>query len=266
MRSDLIFILLALGLVTPATSNAQNETDFTLPSFDLPTDAGLPPPPLMPTLDGLPPPIVDPPPPPGGPTEKPDEFALTPPKGGAAEAKAQMPQGDPFWNKSSVSIAALGLGNKMFYIGAELVVLATTKLGVPAFKDSIYSGWLFMGGVSIGGGGLNLLACGEQDLCASRISGGGVLKFGWGEGQSEKSGATRIRKMYFVQTEVLLGRFVIPPAPLTRNVSTWELVTRLRLGYQGLVSTFHIAAVVEVIPVSLETKGISFGLALGFAF
>jgi hypothetical protein len=118
--------------------------------------------------------------------------------------------------------------------------------------------------------------CGGTALCATRGAGGLALKGGWARGlPSVQDGVARAQTMYFGQLDVLVSHFDIESAPLSPGVHTWELVTRLRLGLHFTSDsnrvtttgvTLLLAAVIEVIPLSSVTQGVSFGANAGIGF
>jgi hypothetical protein len=81
--------------------------------------------------------------------------------------------------------------------------------------------------------------------------------------------------MYFGQVDVLLSNFNIESAPLAPGVNAWELIVRGRLGlhftsdaarttFTGV--TVFVAALVEGIPASSVTKGVTIGACAGIGF
>lgn len=238
--------LLLVTLVS-AAAWAQGE-EFTLPPFEGPSDAGLP----APSAPPLPPPSSLPEPP--------------------------RPPPPPTWSKLGGSASALFSALRDYSVGAELTLLYAFA-GTPGRSPSVpgeVEGALLQAGLQAGYARAGGPLCGGSALCATRISGGVALKGGWARGlPSVRDGVARTQTMYFGELDVLLANFDIESAPLSPGINTWELVTRLRLGlhftseasrstYTGV--TLLLAAVLEAIPVSRVTQGISIGGCAGIGF
>jgi hypothetical protein len=238
--------LLLLSLMSGAAF-AQGE-EFSMPAFSTAADAGLP----VPTAPPLP--VVEPRP---GPPRPP------PP---------------PTWSRIGGSTSLLFAGLRDYYLGAELSLLATLA-GTPEHSPSVpgeVEGFLFQlgaqGGYGRGGGPL----CLGSPPCATRVTFGLAVKGGWARGLPHiGDGVARAQTMYFGQLDVLAGHYEIESAPLSPGVRTWELIARLRLGlhftsdasratFTGV--TLFLAALIEVIPVSSATRGVSIGACGGIGF
>lgn len=223
---------------------AQGE-EFSLPPFEGPADGGLP----DPSAPPLPPatPLPGPPPP-------------------------------PSWSRFGGSASVLFTALREYYLGGEITLLinfAGTPVPSPTVPGEV-EGLLFQLGGQAGYGRAGGLRCAGTALCAERISGGLAVKGGWGRGlPSVQTGVARAQTMYFGQLDVLLGNYDIESAPLSPGVNTWELITRLRLGLHFTSDASRVtftgvtllgAALVEVIPLSNATRGVSVGACLGMGF
>lgn len=238
---------------------AQVDADFALPDFA--QDAGVPAP--------SPPPLLPPTPLPG------------PPPGPPAAARPQKPPPPPpppSWSPLGGSTSLQFSGFKDVALTGELSLLAALPT-TPHHSDEVpgeVEGALFMVGAQGLYGRVSGELCRGTAFCATRVGGGAVFKGGWARGlPSVKTGVARAQTMYFAELDVLLTHFSIESAPLSPGVRTFELLTRLRLGlhftsdaarvtFTGV--TLLLAGVVEVIPVSSGTQGISFGAAAGIGF
>ena len=165
-----------------------------------------------------------------------------------------------------------------YFVGGDLSLLVNL-FGTPVNSDTVpgeVEGWVFLLGVQGGYGRGGGTACEGGLFCATRASGGVVAKGGWARGLPHVGDSiTRLQTMYFAQLDVLLAHYDIPSAPLAPGVKTFELVTRLRLGlhFTGEASrvtstgiTLMAAAIIEVIPVSNGTQGVSLGGCVGAGF
>lgn len=184
----------------------------------------------------------------------------------------------PTWLPIGGSLSAMFTAFQEYFMSAELTVLYTA-LGTPqpslAVADEV-EGWLLqVGGTTfIGAGGGPL--CDGTVFCAVRGGVGAAMKVGWARGMpSVSTGVTRTQTMYFGQVDVLFSHFGIESAPLSPGVKTPELLTRLRLGLHLTTNssrqtstgfTFLFAAVVQGVPLSRGTQGVSFGLSVGVGF
>lgn len=238
--------LLLITLVSSAAS-AQGE-EFAMPTFESPGDAGLPAPSAPPLPDAVPLPGPPKPPPP------------------------------PSWSRFGGSTSVLFSALREYYVGAELALLATLT-GIPVPSPSVpgeVEGFLLQLGALGGYGRVGGPQCRGTVLCATRISGGLALKGGWARGMpSVRDSVARAQTMYFGQLDVLLSNFDIESAPLSPGLRTWELLTRLRVGlhftsdasrvtFTGV--TLFAALLLEVIPVSSYTQGVSLGFCAGIGF
>lgn len=184
----------------------------------------------------------------------------------------------PTWSRLGGSASLLFTALRDYYLGAELALLATVG-GTPVHSPSVpgeVEGFLFQVGAQGGYGRAGGLLCQGTVMCGRRISGGLALKGGWARGlPNVLSAVARAQTMYFGQLDVLLSHYEIESAPLAPGVRTWELVTRLRVGlhftsdasrvtFTGV--TLLVAALVEAIPLSSSTRGVSFGLCAGIGF
>ena len=190
---------------------------------------------------------------------------------------AAKPPPPPFWTgggSASLNFSAL----RDYSLGGE-VTLLTTVWGTPAPSEEEpghVEGFLFQVGVQGDYARSGGPVCRGTPFCATRFSGGAALKGGWARGLPGLSDhATRTQTMYFAQLDVLLSHFDIESAPLAPGLKTWELVTRLRLGLHFIAPAnrltsagvaFLVAAVIEAIPVSAGTQGVSFGASVGAGF
>lgn len=237
--------LLLVTLVS-AAAWAQEE-EFSLPPLGQP-DAGLPEPSAPPLAP--PSPLPEPPRPPPPPT----------------------------WAKLGGSASAFFTALRDYSVGAE-VTLVYALAGTPAHSPTVtgeVEGALLQAGLQAGYARAGGPLCGGSTLCATRISGGVAFKGGWARGlPSVRDGVARAQTMYFGELDVLLANFDIESAPLAPGINSWELLTRLRLGlhftseasrstYTGV--TLLLAAVVEAIPLSRVTQGVSIGACAGLGF
>ena len=237
---------LLLVLLMSTAAFAQGE-EFSLPQFDEP-DAGLP----VPSAPPLP--VVAP--------------AKGPPR----------PPPPPTWARLGGSTSFLIAGLRDYYLGAELTLVAAVA-GTPIHSPTVpgeVEGFLFQVGAEGGYGRAGGPSCEGSKPCASRITFGLAVKGGWARGLPHAAdGVARAQTMYFGQLDVLAGHYDIESAPLSPGVSTWELVTRLRLGlhfssdasratFTGV--TLFLAALIEVIPASSTTRGVSIGGCGGIGF
>lgn len=238
MRAFFLGVVLCAGVV-----RAQVDEQYGLPSFA--ADAG-----VEPSAPPLPPPVEAPPPPP-------------------------KPPPPPSWTKIGGSLSGLFTGLRDYFLGFEVTLLGTV-VGVPARSEEVpgeVEGWVLQAGVQADYGRAGGALCRGTPFCASRAGGGLSLKGGWARGlPAVTDHVTRMQSMYFAQLDVLLTHFNIASAPLAPGMRTFELLTRLRLGVHltaersrvtttGL--TFFLAAVVEAIPVSSGTQGVSVGASAG---
>ncbi len=240
MRIGLLVVMVLSG-----AAFAQGE-EFNLPAFE--GDAGV----REPSAPPLPPPVPLPGPP--------------------------KPPPPPSWSPLGGSASVLFTALTEYYLGAEVSLVATVA-GTPAPSPSVVGeveGFLFQVGGEVGYGRAGGMRCGGTALCATRISGGLAAKGGWARGlPNVRDGLTRAQTMYFGQVDVLLSNYDIESAPLSPGVNAWELITRLRLGLhytsEGARVTFtgvtlFAAALLEVIPVSTATRGVSIGACFGIGF
>ena len=231
-------------MVGSTAAFAQGE-EFPLPEFAA-ADAGVP----------SAPPLPEPEPPPA------------PPK----------PPPPPSWSRGGGSLSVLFTALRDYAVTGEISLLGTIA-GRPAPSDLVpgeVEGFLLQlgaqGDYARSGGPL----CRGTALCATRGAGGLALKGGWARGlPSVQDGVARAQTMYFAQLDVLVSHFDIQSAPLAPGVHTWELVTRLRLGLHFTSEsnrvtstgvTLFLAAVIEAIPLSTGTQGVSFGGSAGIGF
>lgn len=234
--------LLLLSLIS-ATTFAQ-ESDFVLPEFEA-RDAGFP----------------EPTPPP---TPAPD--TVTP----------RVPP-TPKWAPFGGSLSAMFTAFQEYFLSAEFSLLVTT-VGTPTASETApheFEGWLLqLGGTAFVGTAGNAV-CDGTVFCATRGGGGAALKFGWARGlPNVTTGYTRPQTMYFGQLDVMFSYFGIESAPLSPGLQTAELMTRLRFGVHLTTGsrvtstgfTFLIAGVIQAVPVSNGTQGVSFGANLGIGF
>jgi hypothetical protein len=196
----------------------------------------------------------------------------------ASPIKPVGPPPDPTWARLGGSASALFTALQNYYVGGEvalLVALAGTPVHSMAVPGEV-EGFLFQAGLQAGYGRAGGPACGRSALCASRVSGGLAVKAGWARGlPNVRDSVARAQTMYFGQIDVLLSNFDIESAPLSPGLNTWELITRARAGlhftsdasrvtFTGV--TLFAAIVVEVIPVSSATRGVSLGGSIGIGF
>lgn len=210
-----------------------------------------------------------------GVAEQPSPPPLPPPVAPPAAAAPRRPPPVPTWTRAGGSVAVLFSALTFHSLGLEASLLGTL-VGRPAPSPEVpgeVEGWLLQGGVEGGYARVGGPPCEGSPLCATRISGGLGAKAGWARGLPQvHDGATRLQTMYFAQLDVLLAHFEIPSAPLSPGVRTWELLTRLRLGLHFTSErsrvtstgvTFMAAAIVEAVPISSGTQGVSLGFAAG---
>ena len=240
--------LLVVLMVFSGAAFAQGE-EFSLPAFqEQVVDAGLPDPsaPPLPQVTPLP----------------------APPK----------PPPAPSWARlgGSTSVLFSGLQSYSFSIEVALLVLV---VGTPEHSPTVpgeVEGFLFQAGVEGAYGWVGGPLCQGTTFCAKRGAGGVALKGGWARGlPNVRDGVARAQSMYFGQLDVLASNFDLESAPLAPGVNTWELLTRLRLGFHFTsetaratftgVTTFA-AVFIEAIPVSKATRGITLGGCVGIGF
>ncbi len=240
--------LLVVLMVFSAEAFAQGE-EFSLPAFqDLPADAGLPDPSVPPMPQG---------------TSLPG-----PPK----------PPPAPSWSRlgGATSVLFSGLQSYSFSIEVALLVLVVGSLEHSPTVPGEVEGFVFMAGAEAAYGWVGGPLCQGTMFCAKRGGGGLALKGGWARGlPNVRDGVTRAQSMYFAQLDVMASNFDIESAPLAPGVNTWELLTRLRLGFHFTsesaratftgVTTFA-AVFIEAIPVSKATRGITLGGCVGIGF
>ena len=237
---------LLLTVLSSAAFAQVNE--FALPQFEDLADAGLPVPSSPPLPEVVPRPGPPKPPPP------------------------------PTWSRLGGSTSLLFTALRGYSLGADLSLLARVA-GTPVHSPTApgeVEGCLLSVGAQGGYGRAGGPLCEGTPLCATRISGGLAVKGGWARGlPSIRDGVARAQTMYFGQLDVLLSHYEIESAPLAPGLRTWELVTRLRVGlhftsdanratFTGV--TLLVAGIVEAIPVSSGTRGVSFGLCGGLGF
>jgi hypothetical protein len=169
------------------------------------------------------------------------------------------------------------------YLGGEVSVLGT--LGTPTRSPSspgAVEGWLWQVGGQGSLGFVSGTVCRGAGFCGTRGAGGLALKGGWGRGVPDREGWTTPSLMLYAQLDLLAGYFAIPSAPLVAEVSSWEAVGRLRLGaHFGALGgapaapggapgagrvTLNGALLIEVVPVSRASRGVSVGFLVGIAF
>lgn len=249
MRSLGWLCLLAL----PALAQQTTPDEFSLPTFT--------PPPVEQPVNQ--PPVADPTPPPQAP--------LNP-------LPVSRPLPDPTWARLGVSASLLVTGLTTYFVGGDLALLVNV-LGLPLSSETVpgeVEGWVLLLGAEGGYGRAGGAACEGSLFCASRASGGLLVKGGWARGLPHVGDSiTRLQTMYFAQLEVLLAHYNIPSAPLSPGIKTFELLTRLRVGFHftgdssrvtSTGITLMAAAVVEVIPVSNGTQGVALGASVGAGF
>ncbi len=174
--------------------------------------------------------------------------------------------------------SVLVTGSDSFFVGGDFSMLLTVA-GEPKPSDSVpgeVEGWVLQTGLDGGYGRAMRRQCGRSFLCAARGFGGLTLKAGWARAlPGVVTGVARLQTMYFAQLDTLLSRFDIASAPLSPGLRTWELLLRLRIGLNFTPEgtrvssagvTFTGAVVVEAIPVSTGTQGVSVGGSLGVGF
>ena len=237
--------LLILIIVSSSAAWAQVD-DFALPQF-AEADAGLPAPSAPPLPEVIP--LAAP---------------RTPPP--------------PSWSTLGGSAALLVSGLTDYSVGVDLALMATLA-GTPVRSEVMLGeveGWLLQAGVEAGYAKAGGPRCSGPLFCAARILGGLAVKGGWARGLPHAADTiARPQTMYFGQLDVLLGHYEIESAPLSPGLKTWELVTRLRAGlhftseasrvtYTGV--TVQLAALVELIPVSSGTRGVTIGGCAGIGF
>lgn len=184
----------------------------------------------------------------------------------------------PTWARLGLMTSVLVTGSDSFFVGADLAMLVTVA-GQPKPSDSVpgeVEGWVLQTGLEGGYGRAMRKQCRSSFLCASRGFGGLTLKGGWARGlPAVVDGVTRLQTMYFAQLDTLLSRFDIPSAPLSPGVRTWELLLRLRIGLHFTAEASRVtstgvtltgAVVLEAIPVSTGTQGVSVGGSVGVGF
>ncbi|MBL8910216.1 MAG: hypothetical protein JNM17_05855 [Archangium sp.] len=253
MRSCGFVLVAVLALrAFPAWAQQGQPDEFSLPTFTPPT-------PEQPT----PPQPAEPTPPPSAPLS-PLPVSRPPP---AAE-----------WARLGVSASLLVTALTTYFVGGDLALLVNV-LGIPVSSDTVpgeVEGWVLLVGAEGGYGRAGGANCEGALFCASRASGGLLVKGGWARGLPHVGDSiTRLQTMYFAQLEVLLAHYNIPSAPLSPGVKTFELLTRLRVGFHftgdssrvtSTGITLMAAAVVEVIPVSNGTQGVALGASVGGGF
>jgi hypothetical protein len=227
---------------------AQVDADYALPAFA--PDAG-----LLQETPALPvtlaPPLPEPTPPP-------------------------KPPPPPSWSRVGGSATALFTAMRDYFFGGELSLLGTVA-GTPQASDFVpgeVEGWVFQVGAQGSYGRAGGPACRGTIFCATRVSGGVTIKGGWARGlPAVVDNVTRFQSMYFAQLDVSLSHFNIESAPLSPGLRTFELLTRLRLGLHFTSEgnrvtstgvTLFAAAIVEAIPFSSGTQGVSLGACVGF--
>lgn len=195
-----------------------------------------------------------------------------------APAPSTRPAPPPRWGRISGGVSLLATGLTQVFLGAE-VALFGALAGTPAPSENHVGhaeGWLLMAGAHGAWGAVGADGCRGTPLCGTRGLGGLSLKGGWAHGLVDVSdGVAHPQAMYFAQLDVALSRFEIESAPLAPGLSTWELLTRLRLGLHwtsGDAATnsnafrFMATLVFEAIPVSDGTQTVSLGASLGLGF
>lgn len=202
-----------------------------------------------------------------------DAGVLTPPPLPVPEPVRPPPE--PRWARVGGSVGVIGSGWRFHSLGLEASLLGTV-LGTPAPSADApgeVEGWVLAAGAEGGWARAGGPICGDA-FCGTRISGGLGAKGGWARGlPNARDGVTRLHTVYFAQLDVLLSYFSTPAAPLSPPIRVWELLTRLRLGVHLTTErsrlssstgfTFLVAAIVEAIPVSAETRSVSVGLTAG---
>ncbi|MGV3622772.1 MAG: hypothetical protein ACO1OB_18275 [Archangium sp.] len=202
---------------------------------------------------------------------------LTPPPTPAPDTAPPRTPPTPKWAPLGGSLSAMFTAFQEYFLSAEFTLLFTT-VGTPIASPTVsneYEGWLMqLGGTTfIGTAGGPL--CDGSVFCATRGGGGAALKVGWARGlPNVVTGMTRPQTMYFGQLDVMFSFFGIESAPLSPGVQTAELLTRLRLGIHLTTGsrvtstgfTFLLAAVIQAVPLSYGTQGVSFGANVGLGF
>jgi hypothetical protein len=250
--------LLALVLSSPAVAQSTPPDEFSLPTFDNAPTPPEPPPPVPQPFTPDAPQLTQPP------TPQPRMLARPPP--------------EPTWARLGASASLLATGLTGYYVGGDLALMVTV-LGTPINSETVpgeVEGWVMQLGAEGAYGKAGTKQCQGALFCATRISGGLVLKGGWARGLPHiGDGITRLQTMYFAQAEVLLSHFLIESAPLVPGVRTWELLTRVRFGLHFTSEasrvtstgvTLMVAAVIEAVPVSKGTQGVAFGASFGAGF
>lgn len=188
------------------------------------------------------------------------------------------PPPDPSWARLGGSVSVLFSALQSYYFGAELTLLATVA-GTPVRSPTVVGeieGFLLQVGGQASYGRVGNLICEGSPFCAQRISGGASVKGGWARGMpSVRDNVARTQTMYFGQFDLLASNFNIESAPLAPGVNAWELIVRGRLGvhftsdaarttFTGV--TVFLAALVEGIPASAVSRGVTFGFSAGVGF
>jgi hypothetical protein len=245
--------VLLVGLVlVVGPARAQAPEEFPLPAFDAPAadggvdaaDAGVP------SVPPLPAPTVG----------------------------APVPPPPPRWNPLAGFTTLLVTGLTQGYLGLEVGVLGTV-VGTPAPSREVLGaaeGWLLQAGVHGAWGKVATPLCRGTAFCATRTFGGVSVRGGWARGTvALKDGLTRAQAQYFAQLDVDASYFHLESAPLAPGRSTWELLTRLRLGLQWTAPGARLtttgvtllgAAVLEAVPLGAGTQTVSVGASVGFGF
>ena len=203
----------------------------------------------------------------------------TPPMPEVAKAPGPpKPPPEPSWARLGGSVSALFSALQSYYFGVELTLLATvagTPIRSPTVTGEI-EGFLFQAGVQAAYGRVGHSFCEGTPFCAQRISGGASAKAGWARGMPNiRDNVARAQTMYFGQVDVLLSNFNIESAPLAPGVNAWEMIVRGRVGlpftseaarttFTGV--TLFVAGLVEGIPASSVTRGVTIGFCAGIGF
>ncbi len=180
----------------------------------------------------------------------------------------------PQWSALGFELNGLVLANRGLFLGVEATGLVRLGQVRHSFEvPGTLEGWLVELGPQFDWGRASGAACLGTEFCGSRYAGGVSGRVGWARGGlSLATGAARPVLMVYGQLEVLGGAFVIPDAPLSPGLVSGELLVRLGVGghisFRGTAPkksdlAFNATLLVELIPVSRATAGVSFGGALG---
>ncbi|MFT3706585.1 MAG: hypothetical protein QM817_02855 [Archangium sp.] len=255
MRVVALLFLVTSTLAGSALAQTQPPDEFSLPNFD----------------NGQPQPIE----PPQPQTQEQQADPSQPPPPPRMNAR---PPPDPSWTRLGATATLLATGLNGYFFGGDLALMLTV-LGTPVSSETVpgeVEGWVLQVGAEGGYGRAGVKQCQGAIFCGNRTSGGFVFKGGWARGLPHVGDSvTRLQTMYFAQAEVLLSYFLIESAPLSPGVKTFELLTRVRIGLHFTGDANRVtntgvmlmaAAVIEAIPVSKGTQGVSFGLSFGAGF